>query len=320
LASGLARRPNPNLLTLFRQLDAAAIRAHPDFRRAAELHSRLALDELSSRPGVRWLFKDIGRAAVLSRAMMAQAAIGHVTVADVLELTTQRNTSSLGRVVQVIKRAESAGMVTVAEGAGPWRRRHLLLRPELVEVYRGRAANELAAAAIVAPEVAPALEILREDRYLQAFLANLQGFDGMGPDLRGPPTPSIRAFLQHDSGLAMLRALLLQQPEGRARLLERAPFSGRALAKRALVSRSHVRRVFGEAAAAGRLAFVGRRMVAFSPQLSDEFEWFFAVTFQVIRATALAAMQATKNQAAVHRSVASAQVKNGQFPAAPDRG
>jgi hypothetical protein len=146
---------------------------------------------------------------------------------------------------------------------------------------------------LVAPELQPVVDALADDRVFRRFLVTLRRFDGMPPELRGPPTPAIRRFLQHEAGMMMLRSLQLAQPSSRARLLEAAPFSRSALARAAMASRAHVTRVFAEAEEARWLSLSTRRLVTFSPAFSEELEWFFAVTFQVVRASAIAAMRDT---------------------------
>jgi len=278
------------LLEIVRQGDAATLRQRPGFWDAADVHSRLTLSHLNDHPSARWLFKDMGRSAILTRALLLESETEAVTLADLLQLTGRRNTSSTGRVVQVIRRAEKLGFIQTADAKGPWIRRRLLLLPRLIEHLRARAKNEVTAAAVVAPELHPAVGALDDDRVFRRFLVTLRRFDGMPPDLRGPPTPAIRSFLQHESGMAMLRSLQLAQPRQRAQMLESAPFSRSALARAGMVSRAHVTRVFEAAEEAGWLSLPTPRLVTFSPSLSEEFEWFFAVTFQVIRASAIAAM------------------------------
>jgi hypothetical protein len=274
-----------------RDFDAASIRQHTEFRAAADLHSELAMRQLSAKPGVRWLFKDMGRAAVLTRALMCDAEFGCVTLADLLRITGRQNTSSVGRVLQVIKRAEKLELLAVADSQGPRMRRRLVLRPALVEFFRLKATSEVRAAAVVAPEIRPCIDALADDLLFQRFLVHLRRFDGMEPDLRGPPTPAIRHFLQHEAGMTMLRSLQLSQDRSRERLLDAARFSRAGLAKSAMVGRTHVSRMFERAEAAGWLSLDAPRRITFSPAFCEEFEWFFAVTFQVIRASALAAMR-----------------------------
>ncbi|MGH6993023.1 MAG: hypothetical protein ACRED8_09570, partial [Caulobacteraceae bacterium] len=73
---------------------------------------------------------------------------------------------------------------------------------------------------------------------------------------------------------------------------EAAPLSRRALAARHRVSRSHVSDLIAAAAAAGHVRVEAPDRLAFSPQMSEEAERHFALTFFVIAACAEAAIAA----------------------------
>ncbi|MDB5423209.1 MAG: hypothetical protein JWQ29_625 [Phenylobacterium sp.] len=269
----------------------AALRAHPDFRVAAErnaaaiaaLHDRLS-------PRERWLTKDMGRVAVLSRIVFQDARAGRVTAADILATTRARGTSSQGRALQVIQRAEAAGWLEVEPGDGDWKQRRLRVQSGLMEVYRRRAAVEIETAALLAPAIAPAAALTVDDAFLLSFLSQLARFESAPPQPRGPPMPSMRFFLQHEAGLPMLYDLIGRQAPDRGRLLESAYLSRRALASRFQVARSHVERLFAQAADAGYITLPARNRVDFSPTMSDEAERHFALTFQVIAASASAVL------------------------------
>lgn len=269
----------------------AALRAHPDFRMAVERNAAaIAALRDPLEPRARWLTNDMGRVAVLTRIFFQDARAGRVTAADILATTRAHGTSSQGRVLQVIRRAEAADWIRVEPGPGDWKQRRLLVQPGLVETYRRRAAVEIGTAALLEPAIAPAVARTADDAFLLAFLGNLARVDGAAPDTRGPPTPSIRFFLQHEGGLAMLYDLLGRQAADRTRLLESAYLSRRALAGRFKVARSHVERLFEMAAAAGYLSLPARNRVDFSPAMSEEAERHFALTFHVIAESARAAM------------------------------
>jgi DNA-binding transcriptional regulator LsrR (DeoR family) len=90
--------------------------------------------------------------------------------------------------------------------------------------------------------------------------------------------------------MVILCDLMLQQASDRALLLDRAPFVRVRLAKRFGVSRVHVNRLFREAEQRGYLSFDGDDWVVFSPEMSEDAERHYALTFQVMRIAALTAL------------------------------
>jgi hypothetical protein len=271
-----------------------ALARHPAFRAAVQRNAEqiLAMKDAMT-PTERWLTADLGRTAILNRTLTARARAGEVTVNALLAATRHRNTSSDGRVLQVVRRAQAIGWIDATPGSGDWKARPLIVGRGMIEAWRARALVEVDAASLVWPEIGPALDSLRHDERLRAFLARLHDFDAMPPESRGPPNPGIRLFLQRDCGLLMLYDLISRQAPDRTRLLESAPVSRLALSRRHRVSRSHAGALLDDAARAGFLSFPSRNRIAFSTALSEEAERHFALTFHVIGSSALAAMGTT---------------------------
>jgi DNA-binding GntR family transcriptional regulator len=273
------------------QIGWPVIGEHPNFRVAVEQNAaRIVAHKDSLRPVLRWLTRDVGRSSLVSRALMWDARDGGVTVSDVVASARQRSTASEGRVLQVFKRADAAGLIQPVPGKAAWVKRRLVFQPELIEAYRARAFIEIDAARLVAPEIAAAREMLGQDAYLRRFLAHLSRYHVVPPETLGPRNASIRLFLEREAGLMMLYDLIGRQSTERTRLLEGAPFSRMGLARRLGVSRSHVSRLFEAAAAAGYLSISTRGRVSFSAAMSEEAERHFALTFHVVAVCAAAAM------------------------------
>jgi hypothetical protein len=268
-----------------------ALVRHPRFREAVECN---AAQILAARDGfgpvLKWIMNDLGRASTLSRICQLLGVFGGVSVGDLLERTRVRNTASDGRVLQILRRAEKAGLIGIVAGRGPASERAIAPQPLMFEMFRRRVATEIASASLMAPEIRPALARLADDAFLLAFMARLDRFDGMSPAQRGPANPGVRRFLWHEGGLVMLYDLLLRQQPARPRLLTEAPFSKARLAARFNLSRTHVRRVFAEAEEKGDVAFPSLGRIAFAPSLSDEAERHFALTFFVITSCANATL------------------------------
>ena len=276
-----------------------ALARRPRFREAVERNAALILadkDRLS--PALKWLTNDLGRASTLNRIHQLHALEDRVTVGDLLARARMRNTASDNRILQILRRAEAAGLIAIEDRTGSWAARGLTLRPPMFDLFRDRARAEIDSASLVAPAIRPAMASLQDDGFLTRFMAGFDTFDRMAPALRGPPNPGVRLFLMHDAGLVMLYDLLLRQAPRRPRLLDAAPFSRARLAARFGVSRTHVRRVFAEAAEAGVVSLPSQNRIAFAPGLSEEAERHFAFTFHVIAAAALGAMEAAGEAAA----------------------
>jgi hypothetical protein len=265
---------------------------HPRFREAVGTNAALILatkDRMS--PALKWITNDMGRASTLNRLHQLQALTGEVTVGDLQARVRVRHTASDGRILQILRRAETAELVRIEERPGPKTRRRIVLLPGIYDLFRDRARAEIEAAGVLFPDILPALARTADDGFLAAFIGGLDRFD-RNPALRGPANPAIRFFLTHDGGLVMLYDLLVRQAPERAPLLEAAPFSRSRLAARFAISRTHVRRVFAEAEEAGLVSFPSQNRIVFAPGLSKEAERHFALTFHVIASVAAAALTA----------------------------
>ncbi|HEV2363288.1 MAG TPA: hypothetical protein VGS12_03725 [Caulobacteraceae bacterium] len=173
----------------------------------------------------------------------------------------------------------------------------------MIRVWRERAAAEVAAASLVIQQARPALKLLVTTTSSSASfgVAQVRSHGARGP---GRATPAIRFFLTREGGLSILHDLLLRQPSDRPRPLTEAPFSRAALARRFRISRTHVRQVFGDAEAAGWVALPQPNRIVFSPEMSEQAERHFALTFFAIASAAQAAMEAMKSTARASRDAA----------------
>ena len=267
---------------------------HRSFRAAVERNAAwiCALHD-PLEPRARWLFNDSGRAPIITRIFFRLTLTGRATAADLIAAARRRGTPSAGRVLQVIDRAQAAGLLAVEADEGkPKRQQRLFVLPRLVEIYRGRAVAEIETAAMIAPDIAAAGALAQRDPFLFAFLAAFARVDAAGVAWRGPLNPAIRLFLQAVAVMSMVYDLMARQDPARQRLLEEAPHSRRALAKRFHVSRSHVDQLFAGAREAGWLSFPAADRVVFSPEMSQQAERHFATTFFAVIQSTRAALAA----------------------------
>jgi hypothetical protein len=85
----------------------------------------------------------------------------------------------------------------------------------------------------------------------------------------------INFFLDREAGMSILFDLLASQSPDRTRLLQEAPLSRYALARRYGVSRAHINKLLAES---GHTEAIGDRVV-FSETLSEALEAHFALIF-----------------------------------------
>jgi hypothetical protein len=155
-----------------------AFRHYPAFRAAAQRNAEriLALKDRLG-PMERWLTADMGRVAILNRTLMGAARDGSVTVNHLLAVTRRRRTSSDGRVLQIVKRAQAVGWIALAPGSGDWKARPLIAQPAFIEAWRARALVEIDAAGLVWPESMTAFDPMADLRRvrLQSTPVNRRG-------------------------------------------------------------------------------------------------------------------------------------------------
>ncbi|MBS0333907.1 MAG: hypothetical protein JSS35_14155 [Proteobacteria bacterium] len=279
----------PDETDLLSEAAVARLKAHPCFRQSVEAFAAGALAEFEAQDRTtRWLSSALGRAALYLGAVLLGASPDGLTFARLAQMAADRGICSRGRVLAFTQYALATGRIVAQPSEPrPWARRPLALSPDFLRPIRARMTSAFAATAIVAPEVAPALERLGADAVIGRAVGALAALLTLRPELnRNPGGPLRRIFIGRDGGTRILQHLMLSQPPGRARLLEAAPLSRAELSRRFDVSRTHVNRLLIEAEAAGALTVAGGDRVEFSPGFSSEVEAYYAGMLQVNRMVA----------------------------------
>jgi len=254
----------------------AAVRAMPGFRRACERAAREAVRLfIELDPAYQWISKDLGRAAICMTAAMMHYA-DDLTVQNLTAASVAHNVSSPGRVNQVVRRCREIGQFIVDDGPGIWTRRPARLGPGLLGMLHTRALCDMEAAISLTPDLKPGLDAMRTEAGAISAMMHLALVSGERPDLFsfGKKRP-INFFLDREAGMSILFDLLASQSPDRARLLEEAPLSRYALARRYAVSRAHINKLLAES---GHTEAIGDR-VRFSETLSEAIEAHFALVF-----------------------------------------
>ena len=254
----------------------AAVRAMPLFRRACEKASGDAVELfVNLDPAYQWITKDLGRATICLTAGILHYA-GELTVQNLTATCVANTVSSPGRVNQVVRRCQEIGQFAIGAGPGVWTRRPATLGPGVLGMLHERGLSDMRAALILAPELAPGGEAMATESGAISALMNLAGVSSERRDLFafGKKRP-LNFFLDREAGMSILFDLLAAQSPERSRLLEAAPLSRYALARRYGVSRAHINKLFAES---GHTEAIGDRVV-FSETLSDALEAHFALVF-----------------------------------------
>ena len=254
----------------------AAVRAMPLFRRACEQASGDAVELfVKLDPAYQWITKDLGRAAICVTAGILHYA-GELTVQNLTALCVANTVSSPGRVNQVVRRCQEIGQFTIEDGPGIWTRRPATLGSDLLGMLHERGLSDMRAAMLLTPELEPGAEAMATESGAISALMNLAGVSSERRDLfTFNKKRPLNFFLDREAGMSILFDLLASQSPERSRLLEEAPLSRYALARRYGVSRAHINKLFAES---GHTEAIGDRVV-FSEALSDALEAHFALVF-----------------------------------------
>jgi hypothetical protein len=280
VASGLGDDSLGNMLTAtsaqLTEENFAAVRAMPGFRRACETASAEAVGLFANlEPAYQWITKDLGRAGICMTAAILHYA-GELTVQSLTAACVGNGVSSPGRVNQVARRCQEIGQLTVEDGPGIWTRRRAHIGSGLLDMLHQRGLCDMKAAMSLTPELSGGLEIMRTEAGAVSALMHLARVSSERRDLFafGKKRP-INFFLDREAGMSILFDLLASQRSDRTRLLEEAPLSRYALARRYGVSRAHINKLLSES---GHAQAIGDR-VMFSETLSEALEAHFALVF-----------------------------------------
>ncbi len=285
---------------LFSRASVDELRARPGFRAACEQAAAEGVAHfLALGEDERWLFKDIGRSGICLTALILQSTAEGLTAQGLIAACRARNFASAGRVTGVIRRLERAGNLLPESDTGFWTRRRMRLSPAFVRQLQRRAFVELRAAVLLCNEAPAILAAVEDEGGFLRYAWHVGFVSAARPDLfHFAGSESNAFFMQREAGMLMLFDFIGAQRPGRERLLESAPLSRYALARRYGVSRAHLIKMLDDAAARGFLNCPSSDRVIFAPSLSDALERQFALLFQVSRAAGVAVLAARQDVAA----------------------
>jgi hypothetical protein len=257
----------------------AAVRSHPDFRSAVEQAAADGVAHFQGLdPAYQWILKDIGRASICFTALTLHLMDG-LTVQSLTAACVEGQLSSAGRVQQVVRRCQDIGEMTVAPGSGLWTRRPMRLGDGLVRVLRARATVDRNAALRLAPELASAAALADTDGGFVDYLLCIATIVTQRRDYFAfEASLPLSLFLEREAGMLILFDLIGAQSADRERLLETAPISRYALARRYAVSRAHINKLLAESE---HIDWVASDRIVFSEALSCAMERQFSQVFHL---------------------------------------
>jgi len=257
----------------------AEVRGRPAFRAACEMTARGAIDHFAGlSPHHQWVTKDLGRGSITFTALILHLT-DDFTVHNLTGACVAGGVSSAGRVIQLVRRSQDAGELTIEDGPGMWTRRRARLGPGFIDAARARLAVDLEAALLLAPELDGVRAILADETSYLSFAVAMATIISTRRDLFALNSrPPLNLFLNREAGVFLLYELTMAQDADRARLLEEAPISRNALSRRYGVSRAHINKMLVDS---GHTRALGDRVV-FTPELSAALERHTALIFKLI--------------------------------------
>lgn len=260
------------------------LRRHRLFRSTAECVSRAELETYAGFDATaRWMFKDLGRAAMYLALVVLDRMPGGATAGVLVSACVAGGAGSRARVLAFVDRGLSSRCFTLVPGSQPWTKRRLILEGAFRDTLRRSLSGAMNALRNIAPEVADAVPLLCDDDRFAAAAASLAVLARDGPALGMPAMPAVAFFIHRDGGLRLLQDLVGRQEPDRARLLTAARLPMSEVARRCGVSRIHLETLLEDAAAAGLLSRPTRDLVAFSAALNEDFERYVAVQIEGLR-------------------------------------
>jgi hypothetical protein len=279
----------PTAGPLFAEKRLAALRRHPLFTSTAERVSRAELEVYAGFDATaRWMFKDLGRAAMYLALVVLDRMPGGATAGVLARACVAGGAGSRARVLAFVDRGLASRCFTLAPGSQPWTKRRLILAAAFRNILRRSMSATMNAVSEMAPDVADAVPLLADDDRFAAAAAALAVLARDGAALGMPPMPAVAFFIHRDGGLRMLQDLVGRQKPDRSRLLTAAQLPMTEVAERCGFSRIHLETLLEDAAAAGLLSRPTRDVVIFSAPLNADFERYIAVQIEGLRFVARA--------------------------------
>lgn len=274
----------PGSAAPFSEAAFAALRAHPRFRDTVRDFARRNLASYGAlAPSERWLFSDLGRAALTGAAVVIDAVYGGFPANTLIQAVVANRTCSEGRARDYLRRAVANGFLDLDRGG-----LHTV-SPRLQAILTRNWKTMLDCVSRLDPTLAPSPGVLDDVPFMRRLAVQVGLNTTARPDLFNGPDKPVMLFLGRDGGARMLDQLVAAQPPGVPHLLESPPVSQRAMAQGAFVSRTHVARLLAEGEALGLLRPEGRRL-AVAPELSEDVERHYALILEMARTSAHAAL------------------------------
>jgi hypothetical protein len=225
------------------------LRALPQFQPASLRFTYYLLSMHQTDTAFMDVMNDIQRAFFAFFVLYLDAR-GAITHTGIMQLCQDLGFTSLSRAGAILMQWRmSRFLVTDALQSGRRGRRYLP-NPDVVAAFRRSFAKTIESIAVIEPAALAVVRLLDGRDTFKAFVVSL-GDDLIG-SIKGGQRNEISLFDQRNVGLAILNRLAVSAPDGRTYPAEGpVPLSINALANEFRVSRTHVRKLIGDAEARG---------------------------------------------------------------------
>lgn len=272
-----AAHPPPDRAGLWEE--AHALTAHPAFEEALRAFCRNLTGFHSPQNERRVGFVDTITWSIAVLIMHLDGEPGGANASQLVALCRAGGLSGAASARNAIDALRNCGMIAVEDEARPGLPRRLCPTRKLVEAMHDNLAARLAAIERVSPWPAPAHVWARAPGVLPAFLGGNVAAYQQDKYLLFERFPEVRAFMDRRCGYLVLLDALGRAEAANGAAIASAPPS--ELAAKYAVSRAHIRKLFGNAAGPGWLAYEHGGRVTFSAEcygrlrlwIGHEFAW-----------------------------------------------
>jgi DNA-binding MarR family transcriptional regulator len=253
----LAPRDPPYVMDGLSLAAVRALQAHPQFRAAATASAQASIDAYHGGRLMNWIMSDRARSLLAYLAyyleLAAEGSGSGLTPTRLKQACADLGLCSPGRAAAMLALMRAAGYMALVTDPADKRVRRLVATDKLKNMLHSRLAPQLAAGAIVAPELRGVADLLGHDAFERALMRWFGDRFVEGHRML-VHAQDLSLFAEHNAGVVILFYLLLSGAPGDA-FPPRGPVptSVAGLARRFKVSRTHVLRLLRAAERDGHI-------------------------------------------------------------------
>jgi DNA-binding MarR family transcriptional regulator len=236
--------------------DIRAVQAHPQFRDAAIASARASIDAYHGGRLMNWIMSDRARALLGYLAYYLELTESGLTPTRLKRACAETGLCSPGRGAAMLALMRAAGYVALVTDPADRRVRRLVATDKLKDMLRLRLTPQLAAAAVVMPELGGVSNLIGNDAF-ERTLIRWFGDRFVDGHRMLVHSPELMLFAEHNAGVVILFNLMLSDSSGTFPPSGPVQTSVAGLARRFKVSRTHVLRLLRAAERQGHIKRTG---------------------------------------------------------------